>query len=91
MCVRAQDGHFSDNDGLAALVAEQMGAQLLVLLTDVDGVFDMAPSIPGAKLIPTYLPATDVKVCILNTHMCTPTNTSDSCTCSSPCACFSQW
>lgn len=35
---------FSDNDSLAALVAKEVQADLLVLLTDVCGVFDKPPS-----------------------------------------------
>ena len=42
---------FSDNDSLAALVARTFGAEVLVLLTDVDGVYDKPPSAPGAKII----------------------------------------
>jgi glutamate 5-kinase len=42
---------FSDNDRLAALVAGAMGAQLLVFLTDVDGVFESVPR-PGAAAAP---------------------------------------
>eukprot|EP00953_Heterococcus_sp_UTEX-ZZ885_P012268 7034-Heterococcus_DN1.PRE.5 len=57
-----KDGQFSDNDGLAALVAEQMGAQLLVLLTDVEGVYNMSPSNPEAKLIHTYTTSTAVEI-----------------------------
>ncbi len=34
---------FGDNDGLSALVASKLGADLLVLLTDVAGVFDRDP------------------------------------------------
>ncbi|MEM9555476.1 MAG: glutamate 5-kinase [Acidobacteriota bacterium] len=34
---------FSDNDRLAALVGAELGADLVVLLTDVDGVFDADP------------------------------------------------
>ena len=34
---------FGDNDGLSALVAAKLDADLLVLLTDVDGVFDRDP------------------------------------------------
>tara|TARA_B110000208_G_C11763008_1_gene427605 strand:+ start:117 stop:2021 length:1905 start_codon:yes stop_codon:yes gene_type:complete len=44
---------FSDNDGLAALVAAEVGAQLLVLFTDVDGVFDRPPSEAGAAFLST--------------------------------------
>ncbi len=34
---------FGDNDRLSALVATKLGADLLVLLTDVDGVYDRDP------------------------------------------------
>jgi len=34
---------FADNDGLAALIAMSFGADLLVLLTDVDGIFTDNP------------------------------------------------
>ena len=40
---------FGDNDRLAALVATLLGAPLLVLLSDVDGLFDRHPSEPGAQ------------------------------------------
>lgn len=39
---------FSDNDSLAALVAAEAQADLLVLLTDVCGVFDKPPSEVGS-------------------------------------------
>eukprot|EP00672_Neobodo_designis_P001915 CAMPEP_0174877840 /NCGR_PEP_ID=MMETSP1114-20130205/82458_1 /TAXON_ID=312471 /ORGANISM="Neobodo designis, Strain CCAP 1951/1" /LENGTH=379 /DNA_ID=CAMNT_0016113227 /DNA_START=83 /DNA_END=1222 /DNA_ORIENTATION=- len=45
---------FTDNDGLAALVASQMNADLMILLTDVDGLYDRPPSETGARLIITY-------------------------------------
>lgn len=45
---------FNDNDGLAALVAAQMNADVLVLLTDVDGLYDRPPSEPAAQLISTF-------------------------------------
>ena len=46
--------NFTDNDSLAALCARAFGAEVLLLLTDVDGVYDMPPSMPKAKLIPFY-------------------------------------
>ncbi len=43
---------FGDNDGLSALVAAKLEADLLVLLTDVDGVYDRDPRQNGdARLI----------------------------------------
>ena len=43
---------FGDNDRLASLVANLFPAPLLILLTDVDGLFDRDPSEPGAKFLP---------------------------------------
>jgi len=42
---------FGDNDTLAAQVAILVRARLLVLLTEVDGVFTRAPGTPGAELL----------------------------------------
>jgi glutamate 5-kinase len=43
---------FGDNDRLAALVANLISADLLVVLTDVEGLYDGDPRQPGAKLLP---------------------------------------
>ena len=45
---------FTDNDSLAAACARAFGAEVLLLLTDVDGVYNMPPSNPKAKIIPFY-------------------------------------
>ena len=42
---------FGDNDALAAQVAVLVRARLLVLLTEVEGVFTRAPGTPGAELV----------------------------------------
>lgn len=42
---------FGDNDRLAALVAHLVGAEALVLLSDVDAVYDADPRTPGARRI----------------------------------------
>ena len=43
-----------DNDTLAAIVAKSVNAQLLVLLSDIDGLYTADPrKDPEAKLIPT--------------------------------------
>jgi glutamate 5-kinase len=42
---------FGDNDALAAQVAVLVRARLLVLLTEVEGVYSRAPGTPGAQLI----------------------------------------
>ncbi len=43
---------YGDNDRLAARVATMMSADLLVLLSDIDGLYDKPPSQSGAKLVP---------------------------------------
>ena len=42
---------FGDNDALAAQVAILVRARLLVLLTEVDGVYTRAPGTPEAELV----------------------------------------
>ena len=49
--VATDEIRFGDNDRLAALVAHLVQADLLVLLSDVDGLYDGPPSRPGAQLI----------------------------------------
>src|SRR5581483_5571301 len=44
---------YGDNDRLAARVATMMSADLLVLLSDVDGLYDRPPGQKGAKRIAT--------------------------------------
>ena len=44
---------FGDNDHLAALVATLLGADALVLLSDVEGLFDQDPKCPEASRIST--------------------------------------
>ncbi|CAM8927732.1 unnamed protein product [Rhodiola kirilowii] len=48
-------GIFWDNDSLAALMALELKADLLVLLSDVDGLYSGPPSDPKSKLIFTYV------------------------------------
>ncbi|CAN0909569.1 Delta-1-pyrroline-5-carboxylate synthase [Linum grandiflorum] len=48
-------GIFWDNDSLAALLALELNADLLVLLSDVDGLYSGPPSDPKSKLIHTYI------------------------------------
>lgn len=43
---------FGDNDRLAARVAQAAGAQAVLLLSDVDGLYDRDPREPGASLVP---------------------------------------
>lgn len=51
---------FSDNDKLSALVASELDADLLVILSDVDGLFDKNPKEnPDAKIIHEVKEVTD--------------------------------
>ena len=43
---------FGDNDHLAAQVATLLAAEMLVLLSDVEGLYDRPPEAQGARLIP---------------------------------------
>lgn len=46
------DGNFGDNDTLSALVAKMIGADLLILLSDIDGLYTDDPrSNPDARFI----------------------------------------
>ena len=47
-----------DNDSLAALVATCVGADLVALLTDVEGLYDRDPRHPAARLVPDVVRVT---------------------------------
>lgn len=49
--VGTQEIRFGDNDRIAALVSHLLGANLLILITDVAGLYDSPPNSPSAKLI----------------------------------------
>jgi len=50
---------FSDNDKLSALVASELDANLLVILSDIDGLFDSNPKTnKDAKIIPVVAKVT---------------------------------
>lgn len=50
--VAVEEIEFGDNDSLSALVASILAADLLVILTDIDGLYSANPKIdPNAKLI----------------------------------------
>jgi len=49
--VATEEIRFGDNDRLAARIAQAAGAQGVVLLSDVDGLYDRNPAQPGAQHI----------------------------------------
>jgi len=50
--VATQEIRFGDNDHLAALVAELVGADILVLLSDTDALYTKPPTESGAEIVP---------------------------------------
>ncbi len=52
---------FGDNDKLSALLLEHIGADLLVLLSDVEGLYDRDPQEPGARVM-AHVPAVDAAI-----------------------------
>jgi glutamate 5-kinase len=50
--VATSEIRYGDNDRLAARVATMTSADLLVLLSDIDGLYDKPPAQSGAKLVP---------------------------------------
>jgi len=51
---------FTDNDELSGLIAQMMEAETLVLLSNIDGIYDGHPDNPQSKIIPEVLPGTDL-------------------------------
>lgn len=49
--VATEEIRFGDNDRLAARIAQAAGAQAVVLLSDVDGLYDRNPALPNATHI----------------------------------------
>lgn len=46
----------NDNDALAAHLAAEVNADLLILMSDVDGVYDLPPGQDGSRLLKTFSP-----------------------------------
>src|SRR6201998_903403 len=59
--VATNEIRFADNDRLSALVAHLVGAEALVLLSDIDGVYDSDPrKTKGARFIPEVSGSADL-------------------------------
>ena len=58
--VATQEIRFGDNDRLAALVAHLVGADALVLLSDVDALYDGPPGRDGVRRVPLVRGPEDV-------------------------------
>ena len=51
---------FTDNDELSGLIAQMMQAETLILLSNIDGIYDGHPDDPESKIIPEVAPETDL-------------------------------
>ena len=47
---------FGDNDRLSAIVAKVVGADLLIMLSDIDGLFDKNPNVYEDATLRSYVP-----------------------------------
>ena len=47
---------FGDNDRLSAIVAKIVGADLLIMLSDIDGLFDKNPNVYEDATLRSYVP-----------------------------------
>ena len=55
---------FTDNDELSGLIASMMDAQALIILSNVDGIYDGPPSDPSSRVIPEIRRVEDIASCI---------------------------
>lgn len=51
---------FTDNDELSGLIAQMMNAEMLILLSNIDGIFTTHPDDPAAQLIREVAPGRDL-------------------------------
>jgi glutamate 5-kinase len=58
--VATSEIRFGDNDRLAALVAHLVHADVLVMLSDVDGLYDDNPGVDGAALVTDVVAESDL-------------------------------
>lgn len=54
--------NIKDNDSLAAHLAAEVQADLLILMSDVDGIYTLPPGQDGARLLHSYCPSLDGNV-----------------------------
>ena len=57
--VATEEIRFGDNDRLAARVAQAAGASAVILLSDVDGLYDRDPKAAGAAMLPRVTGVTE--------------------------------
>lgn len=58
---------FTDNDELSGLIATMTDADMLIILSNVDGIFTGSPADPSSTLIATVPPGRDLSECVVAT------------------------
>lgn len=56
---------FTDNDELSGLIAAMMDADMLIILSNVDGIYDGNPDDPSSRLIEKVMPGEDVSASVV--------------------------
>lgn len=56
---------FTDNDELSGLIASMMGAQMLIILSNIDGIYDGSPGDASSRVISRVEPGKDLSEYIL--------------------------
>lgn len=51
---------FTDNDELSGMIASMMDMQALIILSNIDGIYDGSPSAPGSQVIREVEPGKDL-------------------------------
>lgn len=51
---------FTDNDELSGLIASMMDADMLIILSNIDGIYDGSPKDPSSRVIPVVAPDRDL-------------------------------
>ena len=51
---------FTDNDELSGLIASMMGAEALIILSNIDGIYNGPPDDPASRVITQVEPGTDL-------------------------------
>lgn len=60
--VAVDEIRIGDNDNLSAIVAALIGAQVLIILSDIDGLYDGNPKIDGSARLIDTVPAIDADI-----------------------------
>ncbi len=51
---------FTDNDELSGLIASMLGVDMLVILSNIDGIYNGDPALPSSTVIPEITPSMDL-------------------------------